>query len=197
MHLEDYLIQHPKKYLIFDLDSTIVLLNIDWSSYRRDLFDLVSTFDKPLTQQVPFVPFAGLELTNRAIKKHGDFAKKKIDTFVEQYETSHYSGYTPNTKLLTFIRTHKKEYVYFIWTSNMKKSFEEFMAQENLNNVFSVIVDRGSTPLLKPEINGFSLMFMQGTSLNEYLMIGDSVFDEGAAINAEIDFFKIDYFSHR
>ncbi|MFH0773022.1 MAG: HAD hydrolase-like protein [bacterium] len=198
MTLEEYLTEHPKKYLIFDLDRTLARLEIDWSTYGRDIFDLVATFDKPLAEQVPFVPFSGLTLTNKAIQKHGVRAKEIIDAFVQRYESTHYSGYTPNIKLLSFIRTHNSgDYLYFIWTSNMKKTCVEFIEKECLQNTFSRIVDRGSVSLLKPEAEGFHLIHQSiDSSLDHYLMIGDAFTDEEAAKNAGIDFLKIDYFSH-
>lgn len=188
---------HPKKYLIFDLDHTLVRLEIDWSTYRREIFDLVATFDKPLTELVLFTPFAGLELSNRVIKKHGEFAKKKINAFVEKYETTHYAGYTPNTELLSFIRTHaKKNYRFFIWTSNARKTFDDLLIKEHVQDVFTRIVDRCAVSLLKPEIDGFKLIQIPHAPLNDYLMIGDNFTDEGAAEKAGIDFFKVNYF-HR
>lgn len=193
--LEAYLQKHPKRYLIFDLDHTLARLEIDWSTYRREIFDTVATFDRPLSEEVPFVSFAGLELANRAIKKHGEFARQKINTFVEEYEITHYHGYTPNKELITFIRSNKNKYTYYIWTSNMKKTCNEFIEKERLSGVFSRIVDRNMTPLLKPEIDGFNLIKNPEVKLNEYLMIGDNFTDQGAAENAHIDFFKVDYFA--
>lgn len=195
--LETYLQSNPKKYLIFDLDCTLARLEIDWSTYRRDIFDVVATFDKTLTEEVPFISFAGLELANRAIKKHGEFARKIINNFVEKYETTHYDGYTSNAELITFIHENKGRYEYFIWTSNMKKTLSDFIEKEHLHGIFSFIADRDVTPLLKPEIDGFRLIKKPETELYEYLMIGDNFTDQGAAENAHIDFFKIDYFSRQ
>ncbi|MCX6730470.1 MAG: HAD hydrolase-like protein [Candidatus Roizmanbacteria bacterium] len=193
--LETYLKEHPKKFLIFDLDHTLARLEIDWSTYRREIFDTVATFDKQLSEEVPFVSFAGLELANRAIKKHGEFARRKINSFVEEYELTHYHGYSPNNELLDFIRSQRSLYTYYIWTSNMKKTFNEFVEKEKLSGIFSTIIDRDTAPLLKPEIDGFNLIRKPQTKLDEFLMIGDNFTDEGAAKNAHIDFYKVNYFS--
>lgn len=194
--LENYLQTHPKKYLIFDLDSTLARLKIDWTTFRRDIFDLVAIFDKQLTEEVPFVPFAGLELANRAIKLHGEHAKNTINSFVERYELTHYSGYTPNPELLSFIRSQKEKYKLYIWTSNMRKTIMEFLKNELLESSFSKIVCREDVTFLKPDREGFKQIQIGGSNPNEYLMIGDNFTDEGAAKNAGIDFFIIDYFSH-
>jgi len=194
--LENYLQTHPKKYLIFDLDSTLARLKIDWATFRRDIFNLVATFDKQLTEEVSFVPFAGLELANKAIKLHGDQAKNTINSFVERYEIAHYSGYTPNPELLSFIRSQKETYKLYIWTSNMRKTIMEFLKNELLERSFLKIICREDVTFLKPEIDGFRQIQIRDSNPTEYLMIGDNFTDEGAAKNAGIDFFKIDYFSH-
>ncbi|MFZ2206975.1 MAG: HAD hydrolase-like protein [Microgenomates group bacterium] len=195
MTLAEYLIKHPKKYLIFDLDHTLAKLNIDWSTIRREIFDLVATFDEPLSKSVPFVSNAGIELSNKAVKKHGKEVAKKIRTFVEEYEMTHYQNYESNQELLNFIRNNKQTYVYYMWTSNGIRTIQDFLNKEDFSSFFSKIVTQNDVSLIKPEAEGFTFLYTPGESLSSYLMIGDSPSDENAAKNAGIDFFKEDYFS--
>lgn len=195
MTLAEYLIKHPKKYLIFDLDHTLAKLNIDWSTIRREIFDLVATFDEPLSKSVPFVSNAGIELSNKAAKKHGKEVAKKIRAFIEEYEMTHYKNYEPNQVLLNFIRNNKQTYVYYMWTSNGIRTIQDFLNKEDFSSFFSKIVTQNDVSLIKPEAEGFTFLYTPGESLSSYLMIGDSPSDENAAKNAGIDFFKEDYFS--
>lgn len=195
MTLTEYLAIHPKKHLIFDLDHTLAKLNIDWSTVRREIFDLVATFDEPLSKSVPFVSNAGIELSNRAVKKHGKEVAKKIRTFVEEYEMAHYHDYEPNHELLNFIRNNKQTYIYYMWTSNGIRTIQDFLNKESLSSYFLKIITQNDVSLIKPEAEGFTFLYTPGESLSSYLMIGDSPSDKNAAKNADIDFFEIDYFA--
>jgi len=197
MSLTEYLVKHPKKYLIFDLDETLAKLNIDWSTIRREIFDLVASFDEPLSKSVPFVPNAGIELSNKAAKKHGKATAKKLRAFVENYEITHYFDYTPNDELIDFILNNKQTYVYYMWTSNGRQTIQDFLRKESLAHLFSRIVTQNDVSLIKPEAEGFSQIYTVGEPLSSYLMIGDSHSDENAANNAGIEFFKISYFNRQ
>lgn len=195
MKLEEYLLLHPKKYLIFDLDQTLVKLNIDWSTFRSNIFAYIATFDEPLTKTVSFDPFAGIELSNKAAKKHGPAIAKKIRMFVEEYELTHYVDYTPNPEIMNFIHKNSQTYTYYMWTGNGRRTIQDFLVKEQLASFFSKIVTQNDVSLIKPEVEGFSLLYTEGEPLSSYLMIGDNFTDEGAAKNAGIDFFQVDYFN--
>lgn len=194
MDLQKYLLKHPKTHLIFDLDETLAKLNIDWSSYRKGIWDTVATFDKPLTEDVPFEPWMSLTLINRAVEKHGETAKKTISSFITTYETSHYHGYTPNIPLLSFIQENKDVYSFFIWTNNSTAVIQDFLVKEHLCNMFKKMVSRDIVSYVKPDPDGFSYIRDPRVPLSQYLFIGDNPrTDQLAAQNAGIDFFLIDH----
>lgn len=197
MPLESYLVKNPKKYLIFDLDCTLAKLNIDWSTIRREIFDFVATVDEPLSKSVPFVPNAGIELSNKAVKKHGKEFAKRIRTFVEEYEIAHYQDYLPNRELIDFIHNNKQTYIYYMWTSNGARTIQDFLKTEKLSSFFLKIITQNDVSLIKPEAEGFTFLHTPGEPLSSYLMIGDSPSDKNAAKNAGIDFFEIDYFTRQ
>jgi len=197
MSLESYLVKNPKKYLIFDLDHTLAKLNIDWSTIRREIFDFVAAIDEPLSKSVPFIPNAGIELSNKAAKKHGKSFAKKIRTFVEEYEIAHYQNYEPNHELLDFIRNNKQTYIYYMWTSNGTRTIQDFLNKEQLSSFFLRIITQNDVSLIKPEAEGFAFLHTPGEPLSSYVMIGDSLSDKNAAKNAGIDFFEIDYFTRQ
>ena len=197
MSLESYLVKNPKKYLIFDLDHTLAKLNIDWSTIRREIFDFVAAIDEPLSKSVPFIPNAGIELSNKAAKKHGKGFAKKIRTLVEEYEIAHYQNYEPNHELLDFIRNNKQTYIYYMWTSNGTRTIQDFLNKEQLSSFFLRIITQNDVSLIKPEAEGFAFLHTPGEPLSSYVMIGDSLSDKNAAKNAGIDFFEIDYFTRQ
>lgn len=195
MSLEHYLSEHPKKYLIFDLDCTLARLHIDWSTIDKEVFDFVKKFDEPLTKTVPFVEDAHDELSNKVGQKYGTEVVSKVRTFIAQYELSHFSGYSPNPELLDFIRHSTQTYIYYMWTNNTSPVAHIFLKNESLSRIFKKVTTQTDVTLTKPEPEGFSHFYEGDEQLSSYLMVGDSLTDEHAAKNAGIDFYKIDYFS--
>lgn len=193
MDLKSFLSQNPKKYLIFDLDGTIAKLHMDWSTFRRDIWDLVASFDKPLTVEIPYGPKTSFRLTNEAIRRHGTKAKNIIDTFIQAYELSHLSSYTINPELARFIKT-EKQYNYFLWSNQMPKTIEELLQKEGLKDRFQKIMTRASVDFVKPDPQGFDFIYNPKEEKKDYLMIGDLFADEQAATSAGIDFFLVNYF---
>lgn len=194
MDLNKYLIDHPKTHIIFDLDGTLAKLKIDWSTFRRGLFDIVGAIDRPLMESVPFEHMRGLELTNKAVKKHGESMKRQLTQFNESYELSHYSGYIPNPPLLSFIRENTSKYAYFLWTNNCRKTIEDFLVKERLGETFEKILTFDEVGLIKPEPEGFGKICDKRLPKTDYLMTGDSFADEGAAKSFGMDFFKVNFF---
>lgn len=197
MDLARYLSHHPKKYLIFDLDHTLAKMNIDWSTIRRDVFDFIATFDEQLSKSIPFEPYMWIQLSNLAAKKYGATTAKKIRSFIEEYEITHYKNYTPNTILLNFIRDNKQTYTYYLWTNNGTKTIQEFLKKEVIAPFFSQIITQNDVSLIKPEPEGFSHIYTRGESPSTYVLIGDNFTDEEAAEKAGIDFYKVNYFSRQ
>jgi phosphoglycolate phosphatase-like HAD superfamily hydrolase len=197
MKLQEYLSHHPKKYLIFDLDGTLARLNVDWSTVVRDIFDFIATFDKDLIDNSPFTPEDGITISNIAAKKHGKDVAARIRDFVEKYEISHYISYTPNHELIDFIRTNIQTYTFYMWTGNGRKTIQDFLTKESLSHLFSKIITQNDVSQIKPEAEGFYHFYSGDSLLSEYLLIGDTFADEGAAKNAGIDFYQVDYFANK
>jgi len=194
MSLGEYLEHHPKKYLIFDLDRTLARLEIDWSTYRREIFDIVATFDSHLSASTPFEAHMGIRLANEAVQKHGKKAKTVLDAFNETYELTHYHGYTPNPALLSFIRAHKNHYSFFLWTANCRKTILDFLQKEQLTGTFKKIITLDDVDYVKPDPDGFTKIYDRENNKDHYLMIGDRFTDEGAAKAAGIDYWQDNYF---
>lgn len=197
MTLQQYLSQHPKKYLIFDLDDTLAHLNINWNTIRQGVFDIVAKHNKQLVETTVNERFATIYLANRAVTLYGEKMKDEITDFWTTYEKTNYSGYTPNSELITTVKSLDSQYQKFIWTTNTESPINDFIKKEALDNQFKKIVSHHTSLHLKPEADGFAYIYIPGTPLSDYLMIGDSINDMGAAKNAGIDFFEIDYFAHQ
>ncbi len=194
VNLQQYLLQNPKTHLIFDLDETLARLDIDWSMYRKQIWDKVASFDPLLAQEIPFEPWMSLVLTNKAIERHGEKARNNISSFVTMYETTHYNGYIPNTSLLTFMKENIDTYSFYLWTNNSTAVIQDFLIKESLRHVFKKIITHDVATYVKPNADGFLHIKEPNVPLSHYLFIGDNPHtDQRAAQNAGIDFFLIDY----
>lgn len=197
MKLEEYLSLHPKKYLIFDLDETLARLEIDWSTVHQMLFREIKKIDQSLVSEATTNAREFYNLINTTASKHGTIAKQAINKAIEIYEQKNYSSYTPNSDLLLFIHSHVNTYTFSLWTSNSIYTIQDFLHQEHLKSIFRKIIALEDVLFTKPNPDGFSRIYEQKNLKTDYLMIGDSENDEGAAKNAGIDFFKIDYFTRQ
>ncbi|PIQ71427.1 hypothetical protein COV87_03470 [Candidatus Roizmanbacteria bacterium CG11_big_fil_rev_8_21_14_0_20_37_16] len=164
---------HPKKYLIFDLDETLIRLEIDWSGVYKMLFTAIKNIDSSLISKVPESALEFYNLVNMTTSKHGEKAKKKLDQTIAEYEMSHYLRYTPNPSLMSFIRTHKDTYSFSLWTSNAKRTIRDFLQKEQFEQFFENIITLESVLLTKPNTYGFSMIYNSNNSKRDYLMIGD------------------------
>lgn len=191
--LQDFLAKKPKKHLIFDLDDTLLKLHIDWSDFRPSFWELVEGIDKDLADSVPNRSKMGNVLYSKVIQKHGAEARQKLLKFCEQYEQDYFRGIFPNRPLVDFVKENHDNYDFYIWSSNNRRTIERVLRDSALDNFFQKIVAKEDVSLLKPEIDGFTLIFdPKRQSKKDYLMIGDNFLDEGAAQNAGIDFYKVE-----
>jgi len=195
MDLEEYLIKNPKKYLIFDLDETLIRLEVDWNGVYEMLFTAVKDIDPSLVSKAPESALEFYNLVNKTTLKHGKKAKKKLDETIAEYEISHYVSYSPNPSLMSFIRTHKDRYSFSLWTSNAKGTIRDFLQKEQFEHYFKNIITLESVLFTKPHTYGFDIIYDPNNVRKDYLMIGDSENDKIMAQNAGIDFFKETYFT--
>jgi len=195
MQLDEFLKSNHKTHLIFDLDLTLVFLQIDWSTFRKGVWDIVAELDASLTREVPNVSGNGMIMINRAVQKHGVRAKEMFVCYVERYEYGNFHGYLPNADLIRFVHKNHDKYTLSLWTNNCRKVVTIPLVKEQLLPCFDSVITRDDIMLLKPEPDGFNAIFDKTCDKSGYLMIGDSIWDKEASKKAGIDFFLIDYFS--
>ena len=120
--------------------------------------------------------------------------RRKLLAHCEQWETSKYSGFTPNQELVDFVFKNREKYTFYIWTSNNRKTAELVMKDLPVADAFTKVVAKEDVQLLKPYPDGFKLIFdPRKARREEFLMIGDNSQDEGAAKNAGIDYYQVEW----
>lgn len=184
-----------KDYLIFDFDETIGTLLMDWTDVYGGMLRVIQkyepTFALPSNQINS--EHVNAELENSFIKKFGKPLRLDLVKFHQEFEVSHYTGCQPNPAVVEFIK-NAQGFEVFVWSNNHVDALKLGLKDLNLETAFKRIVTCDMVLFSKPHPEGFSHLSVAGSSLEQYLMIGDSSNDEKAAAAAGIDFLHVDDF---
>lgn len=189
MKLNEYLAKNPKKYLIFDFDETIARIEIDWSQYLTQMAKVYEQFD-PKHQHSAFFSFEG---QNSFIKEYGLEVVPLVKAASQEYEQEMGSGFTPYLELIEFIKD-AQGYEMSVYSSNTRMTVTEGLEELGIANYFKHIVSRDEVTYIKPNPEGFELIYDSAIPKKDYLMIGNSHADKDMAAAAGIDFFLVEYF---
>ncbi|MBU0576625.1 HAD family hydrolase [Patescibacteria group bacterium] len=189
MQLKKYLAKYPKKYLIFDFDETITRIEMDWSLYYDRLAKVYEKFD-PGHKHLVFSRYDGY---NDFVKKYGKKVARLVKVANQKYEQEMARGFTPNPELIKFIKNADR-YKKYIYSSNTLPTVLRGVRELELDGCFDQIITRSEVTYIKPDLEGFNLLYDPSVSKSEYLMIGNSFSDQNLAKLAEIDFYLVEYF---
>lgn len=182
--LEEVLKISPKKYLIFDFDETIFYLDLPWHIYYEEMANRLRALDPSLPES------KGINsLENLAVKKLGDPAIKVRKEYSLEFESQNLKGVEELTDLTPFIRENADKYEFYLWTSNMRETVVPVLKEYGMDVIFKKLVTKGDVRFTKPYPDGFDLMFDPKTQdKKDWLMIGNSFNDKGAAEQAGIEY---------
>jgi HAD superfamily hydrolase (TIGR01549 family) len=191
MHLKKHLEAKPKKHLIFDLDETILELLLPWDEWFAGIKAIIVVKDPELWTEYEIKKLNIHETVNEFVKRFGVQSKNEIVAFSEKFEVDRLTGIRPNLELIEFIKENKDNYEMYIWSSNTKAVIQKVLEHVGLTSHFKTIVSRNDVMYVKPNPIGFELVDDGTSHVTEYLFIGDSINDEGAAREMGIEFFKV------
>ena len=185
--INSYLLQQPKTHLIFDLDDTLLTLNLPWSVAKQQVRQYLDNVDLVMATNCRHLGYSGY---NQMINKYGSQIKTHLDQIYLDFETRYYK-ITPNQSLIDFVLINKDKYTFYIWSNNQRITVEQALKDVGLDKIIKKIVSASDVPLYRPDIVGFNLIYDPSVDKKQYLMIGDSNTDKMASQIAEIDFFNI------
>ena len=193
MILADYLKISKKTHLIFDFDETILKLILPWENAVEGIRDKLIRLNEKIYKDYKKEKISLSSLQNQYIlnfgeKILGDLIKNEL-----KFEKKYLKGTILNQELIDFIKK-SSGYKMLIWSSNTKPTIKNLLIQHRIFDKFKKIVTREDVKLLKPEIDGFNLLYDIKVPKGKYLFIGDSKFDRMAAEKAGIDFYSVDFF---
>lgn len=193
MDLKAYLKNHPKTDLIFDLDETLVWLILPWEKWEGEIEEKLKKLDSQILSDYQKGKIHLNQMQNAYVQK----SSKALDSIIknnEKFEKDNLNGIKVNQKIVDFIK-EATGYRLYIWSANSKKTVEHALAKVGILKKFEKLVTRDDVGLLKPETEGFDLIWDKKTSKSKYLFIGDSANDKKVSERVGIDFYQEKYFS--
>lgn len=189
--IDVFLKVNPKKVLIFDFDETLYRLKLPWLPFKAELKNLCLEIDQEIVKN--FDGELMIHLADQVIDKHGDEARKKIFDFCERYEAKNNFDVDINEDLVKWVVDHSLDYKMVIWSSNMSNTVNQVLINHNVIEFFSLVVGKEDVKRHKPYVDGFDIIYdYYGGEVNDYLLVGDSNSDKGAAENLGMDFLKVE-----
>lgn len=173
--------------IIFDFDLTIGRLVTDWVEWRKGVLALVNKFDPSFSYEIQQITHA---TQNDLILKYGPVFKKELDDLNEELERSSIDSFVPNEKVVAFIQSTDKNL--HLWSSNSRATVSKYLEPLGIEKKFEIIVTHEDVNLLKPDPEGFSLIYNPQNAIDEYVLVGDNESDARAALNSGIRFVHID-----
>ncbi len=193
MELTDYITDHHKKHIIFDFDDTICKMAKGGMPAYEGMCAIIAKIDPTLRDNYEHSPRSIYQLTNQAIILYGDEIQNELLQFFNTFESKLQDSEKRNDPIIEFIRQYADVYTFSIWSSNTLALIRHTLDKYQLTEKFSHIIGRDSVRLAKPYPDGFQQIVATGKYHKEdFLMVGDSESDSQAALNAGIDFYKIE-----
>lgn len=197
--LEQFLANNPKKYLIFDFDKTLFELHLPWGEYLDATYDILRAYDADFFDAKATKDETNYQLINKYTKEFGPEPRDLALAYAKKFEVEQLEGVSECSEQLAFLQAHKKDYLYYLWTSNCITSVEPILTENNLSSLFKLKVGRDTVTYCKPDPDGFNQIKEHvrahsdpTAQLSDFLMIGDSNSDEGAAYHSGIDFYRVE-----
>lgn len=196
--LEAFLAAHPKKYLIFDFDKTLFELHLPWGEYLENIYALLKAYDADFFTKEAISNETNYQLINKFTREFGSEPRDITLAYAKKFEVEKLTGVSPCEAQLAFLDAQHTNYDLFVWTSNCTTTIEPILKEKGYHSMFKHIIGRDSVTYCKPDPDGFNQIkeyvvehIDSNAKLEDFLMIGDSNSDEGAAYHANIDFFRV------
>ncbi len=178
----------PYTHYIFDLDCTLLKLNIDWSEQHHKVVEMFA--QKGIDYHYVSTIDSNTKL-NDLIRHGGDKTRTQINSMIRDSELNNLHGYTLIPHAIAFLKNLPAGTFKYIWTGNSLDTATKALVDNDLMKYFEKIAARDNVPYTKPDPSGFDFLRDPTIPKSQYVMIGDSENDEVASHNAGIDFIHV------
>jgi HAD superfamily hydrolase (TIGR01509 family) len=178
-----------KKLIIFDLDDTLIHLEVDWAKVKSEVFSLAKKNGMELDLAQHLIPMSNLVAARPDLKSGVDeiYRKNEAGCILKK-------SYKVYPDMIALVRElKKKEFKLAIASGNHSKNIEDILRHLNLSGHFDVICGRDRAKRGKPFPDQLTVIIQKTKiSRKNALFIGDSVNDQAAAKAEGMDFFKVE-----
>jgi len=167
--------------VVLDLDGTIVRLQIDYDSLRKELHNLFLEYgiDADFRSLYPVIEESCDTIKIRISEKESKKAFKSAMGAIEKFEVENIEKTEIMEDADFFIKKIKeKGKKLAIFSSNTRKCVEGALNKFDLLNYFDFIVTRNDVRGIKPKIEGLEIISRKlFSNPNEMVLIGDTTHD--------------------
>ena len=180
-------------HIIFDLDATLTLLNLPWDKWielvaKRLPAEAADSFRKVANE--PGSTWS--QRSNDHVERYDNFLEALVEAS-EEFEST-YFAHTPYDELVQGVHALAEQgKTLYAWSANTRPTVEHALLELGIRHHFSKVITRNDVRFAKPHPEGWSLLG-GGTPRAQYLFVGDSSNDEGAAEALELDYYEITFF---
>ncbi len=177
--------------LIFDLDNTLLMSNIDFLAVRHRLIDLLEHAGAAGPPRDALVPLALPELVALGAAASASLADAMWEV-IRQAELAGLAGATLDAAAPVVLEAFRaRGFQLAMLTNNASEMLAEVLATFGLAQYFRVMAARDTVPALKPAPDGIRHVLAQLAGIRRAYMIGDAWIDAGAAHAAGVRFIGV------
>jgi HAD superfamily hydrolase (TIGR01549 family) len=173
------------EYLIWDLDKTIVSLEIPWDEVKKQRYELIKKYDKQIAEE--FLNKLNYSKLNNLVDDYPGF-KPEWDKLINKFEQKFEGAYSIIPPTIEFLNENTNKN-YYLWTTNYESTAKNVLSDLKLLGYFKVVVGADTHKYFKPAAKVYHELFH--LPREKTVMIGDSDTDRQAAENSGISFIKV------
>ncbi len=177
------------KLVIFDLDDTLVSMDVDWSKVRAEVIALAAKEGIVVNPSDHLIIISNLIASKPGLKKKVDeiYRKNEAGTVLKK-------SYAVFPDMIALVRElHKKRIKLGIASGNHSRNIEEILRHLGLDKHFEVVCGRDRVLSNKPYPDQITQIIRKTKISRRFaIFIGDSIYDEQAAKAAGVSFFKVE-----
>ncbi len=167
--------------LVFDLDGTIIQMNVDWDGLKLELQNFCF---KNYNYQTAFTP---LDEELISLKdRFGQEIYSRLIGIITRYELAGLRTACVNRKLVDFIKEHSDKKM-AIYSANTRKTIQEALSNNGLADLFACIIAKEDVLKPKPASEGLEIILrFYDMPPAKALFVGNDLKDKLAGENAGI-----------
>jgi|GEM_PF-437520 len=177
------------KLVIFDLDDTLVSMDVDWAKVKSEIIALAGREGVELNPADHLIIISNLVASKPGLKKKVDeiYRKNEAGTVLKK-------SYVVYPDMIALVRELRKRRIKLgIASGNHSRNIEEILRHLGLDKHFDVVCGRDRITLNKPYPDQITYIIRKTKISRRFtIFIGDSMYDEQAAKAAGVSFFKVE-----